>query len=104
MNKQFRTVCKANELAPGQMKKVTTGEGDVLLANLEGEFFAVEDLCSHEEVSLYLGCLRGDNIECSLHSGMFNLKTGEAVREPAEKALKTYRTRVWEGEIQLETY
>ncbi|MCB1757485.1 MAG: non-heme iron oxygenase ferredoxin subunit [Gammaproteobacteria bacterium] len=101
MSKIFINACKRDELQPGQMKRVMTPQGAVLLANVDGDYCAVDDLCTHEEVSLYLGCMRGDIIECSLHSGSFNLRTGEAVRAPAEKNLRTFQTRLLGEEVQI---
>lgn len=102
MSNNFIVACNRDELQPGQMKRIMTPQGAVLLANVDGDYCAVDDLCSHEEVSLYLGCLRGDKIECSLHNGTFNLRTGEAVREPAEKSLRTFNTRLVGEEIQID--
>ena len=102
MGKQFIPVCATDDVAEGQMKKIRTAQGDILLANVDGGFHAVADLCSHEEVSLYLGCLRGKTIECSLHSGTFDVTTGKALSDPAEKDLETFQTRVENGEVFLE--
>lgn len=102
MSKIFINACKRDELRPGQMRRVMTPQGAVLLANVDGDYCAVDDLCSHEEVSLYLGCMRGHTIECSLHSGTFDLRTGEALKEPAEKNLRTFKTRLVGDDIQIE--
>ena len=102
MEKKFIPVCAAKDVAEGQMKKIRTAQGDILLANVDGSFYAVADLCTHEEVSLYLGCLRGKTIECSLHSGTFDVTTGKALSEPAEKDLQTFQTSVENGEVYLE--
>jgi nitrite reductase/ring-hydroxylating ferredoxin subunit len=102
MSKHFKTVCTVDSLKPGQMQRFCTANSAILLANIKGIFFAVEDLCSHEDISLYLGCMRGENIECSLHGGTFNLKTGLAVKEPAEQALQTFVVKVIAGDVQVE--
>ena len=57
----------------------------------------ITDQCSHEEVSLYLGCIQGDNIKCSLHGSRFSLKTGEPLEDPATDPIGTYAVKV-EGE------
>ena len=102
MEKKFIPVCAIDDVAEGQMKKISTPQGDILLANVDGSFHAVADLCTHEEVSLYLGCLRGKTIECSLHSGTFDITTGKALSDPVEKDLETFQTRVDKGEVFLE--
>lgn len=79
------------DIKPGKMKRVDAPDGKrVLVCNVEGEFYAVDDMCTHEDASLYLGCLKGDQVQCSLHGGMFNVKTGAATVDPAEIALNTY--------------
>lgn len=91
-----------NEIPLGKTKRVELGQGQrVLICNVEGEFFAVDDRCTHEDSSLYLGCLKGEIIHCSLHGGQFNVKTGTAVAEPAEGKLKTYALLINDGRIYL---
>lgn len=92
-----------SEIKPGKMKRVDTPNGKrVLVCNVDGEFYAVDDMCTHEDASLYLGCLKGDQVQCSLHGGMFNVKTGEATVEPAEIALNTYPVSVTEDRILVD--
>ena len=89
-----------NEIQPGKMKRVDGNNGKrILVCNVDGEFYAVDDMCTHEDASLYLGCLKGEQVQCSLHGGRFNVKTGEAVVEPAEIALQTYALQIREGRI-----
>lgn len=84
-----------NEIKPGKMKRIDAGDGKrILVCNVDGEFFAVDDMCTHEDASLYLGCLKGDQVQCSLHGGMFNVRTGEATVDPAEIALQTYPVQI----------
>lgn len=91
-----------NEIPLGKTKRVELGQGQrVLICNVAGELFAVDDRCTHEDSSLYLGCLKGDIIHCSLHGGSFNVKTGAAVAEPAEGKLKTYAILIKDDRIYL---
>ncbi|HPQ96996.1 MAG: non-heme iron oxygenase ferredoxin subunit [Thiothrix sp.] len=84
-----------NEIKPGKMKRVTAEDGNhILVCNVDGHFYAVDDRCTHEDASLYLGCLKGERVQCSLHGGMFNVRTGEPAAEPAETALKTWPVRI----------
>ncbi len=101
MARRFMTACHIHDLKPGQMKRINGVDGPILLANIDGDYFAVEDRCSHEEVSLYLGCLRGEEIECSLHGGRFNMKTGQATKEPAEENLRTYCVQIVTEQVQV---
>ncbi len=73
----------------------------LLLANVEGQFFLVQEMCSHEDVSLYLGCLQGKTLKCSLHGSRFDLSTGQPLDEPADEPLQIYPVRVENGQIFL---
>ncbi|EIJ35641.1 non-heme iron oxygenase ferredoxin subunit [Thiothrix nivea] len=89
-----------NEIKPGKMKRVDADNGKrILICHLEDGFYAVDDMCTHEDASLYLGCLHGDRVHCSLHGGEFNVKTGEAMVEPAEIPLQTYPVSIEDGRI-----
>jgi nitrite reductase/ring-hydroxylating ferredoxin subunit len=70
------------ELAPGQMRRVTYGDLDVLLANTATGIVAIDDRCPHMSAPLSLGKLDGCLVDCPLHSGQFDLATGNATRMP----------------------
>jgi len=91
---------KAGELRPGAMKRVDVGERRILLANVDGRFYAADDTCTHEEASLSSGFLKGALVKCPLHGSRFNVCTGEVQDEPAEENLRTYPVRV-EGDSIL---
>ncbi|MEZ5534925.1 MAG: non-heme iron oxygenase ferredoxin subunit [Thiolinea sp.] len=92
-----------DEIKPGKMKRVDAPDGKrVLVCNVAGEFYAVDDMCTHEDASLYLGCLKGDQVQCSLHGGMFNVRTGEATVDPAEIALNTYPVSIADQRILID--
>lgn len=81
---------KIDELKPGTIKRITAESESMLLCNVGGEYFAVSDMCSHEDFSLSYGCLKGYDIECSLHGARFDVRTGEPTMEPAESAIATF--------------
>ena len=66
--------------------------GGVVVAvfNLEGEFYVIDDLCTHGPGSLSEGYIDGDVVECNFHNGQFNIKTGEVVSPPCMVPVKTY--------------
>lgn len=81
---------KIDELKPGTIKRINAEGEPMLLCNVGGEYFAVSDMCSHEDFSLSYGCLKGYDIECSLHGARFDVRTGEPTMEPAESAIATF--------------
>ena len=59
------------------------GDTPILVVNLDGDFFALEDRCSHEDFELSAGAIDGGQIECTLHGARFDLRSGEALCAPA---------------------
>jgi nitrite reductase/ring-hydroxylating ferredoxin subunit len=97
----FVTVAKADDLKPGEMKYVEVGDEPVVLINLDGEFYALSDVCTHEEASLSDGEIVGDEIECPLHGGAFDIRTGQPVAFPVVVPVETFRVRVVGDEVQV---
>ena len=85
----------------GETICVVLGKTPVLIANVDNNFYAVDDTCSHEDASLSLGALKGTTISCPLHGSRFCLKSGQAIDEPAETPLTTYRIVHEENGIRL---
>jgi 3-phenylpropionate/trans-cinnamate dioxygenase ferredoxin component len=94
-------VATTTELPLGKMKRVEIDGHRYLLANGNGTIYAVDDQCSHEDVSLYLGCIQGDKIKCSLHGSRFSLKTGQALEDPATDPIGTYEVHIESGKVHL---
>jgi nitrite reductase/ring-hydroxylating ferredoxin subunit len=97
----LETVANVGDLEPGQMMYVEVGEEPVCLINLDGEFYAISDMCTHEEASLSDGEIVGDEIECPLHGGAFDIRTGQPVALPVVVPVETYRVRVVGDEVQV---
>tara|TARA_Y100001970_G_scaffold162264_1_gene198380 strand:+ start:4829 stop:5149 length:321 start_codon:yes stop_codon:yes gene_type:complete len=68
---------------------------------LEDGFFATDGFCTHEDVHLEDGLVIDDEIECPMHQGTFNVKTGKAISPPACEDLKTYPVKVDNGKILI---
>jgi 3-phenylpropionate/trans-cinnamate dioxygenase ferredoxin subunit len=74
----------------------------VVLARAGGEWFALDDWCSHEECPLSDGWLEGAKIVCNCHGSEFDLRSGAALSGPATEPVKTYPIRVVDGRIAIE--
>jgi nitrite reductase/ring-hydroxylating ferredoxin subunit len=83
----FVPALAAHEVAPGEMRRVTFGDLDVLLAWGTEGLVAIDDRCPHMAAPLSLGKLEGCLIDCPLHSGQFDLATGRATRMPTTGGL-----------------
>jgi len=99
MSETYLEAARAGELAPGRMKRVDLAGRRILLANVNGRLFAVDDTCTHEEASLSTGVLQGEFVKCPLHNSRFHVCTGEAMEEPAEENLRTYPVREEAGRV-----
>ena len=94
---------RVGDVSPGGMKRVDIGTRRILIANVGGQFFAVDDTCTHEDASLSSGALRGEWVKCPLHGSRFNVRTGEVMEEPATESLATYPVRIEADEIWIGT-
>src|SRR3954454_1735332 len=99
----FYSVAKVADLAPGEMMYVEVGPDDepICLINLAGEFFALNDCCTHEEASLSDGEITGDEIECPLHGGSFEIRTGMPTSFPVVVPAKMYPVQIEGDTIQI---
>ena len=77
---------------------VEVGNDPVVLINLDGEFFALNDTCTHQDASLSDGEIIGDEIECPLHGGAFEIRTGLPANFPVVVPVETYMVKR-EGEV-----
>jgi len=98
----FETVARLEQIPPGKTLRVVVADRAVLLANVGGTIYAVDDLCTHEDASLSLGCLKGELISCTLHGSRFSVRTGEPQEPPATEPLRTYPVRVRAGIIEID--
>jgi len=77
-------VCKAVEIMPGQMKKISVGGKEIIVSNIGGDYFAIDDTCSHSGASLSEGNLEGSTVTCDWHGAQFNCKNGKLIKFPAK--------------------
>jgi 3-phenylpropionate/trans-cinnamate dioxygenase ferredoxin subunit len=84
------------------MKQINVAGRRLLLAYVDGNFYAIDDTCSHEDASLSRGSLKGELLKCPLHGSRFNVRTGEVMEDPAEENLRTYAVRVEGSSILIQ--
>lgn len=77
------TVAQAGELAPGSHRVVDVDGASVVVFNLGGDYYAIEDVCTHDGGELAGGIVDGDQIECPRHGARFCIKTGAVLAPPA---------------------
>ena len=94
---------KVSDIAPGKMIKVAVDGREILVANIDGEFFAVDDTCTHSGASLSEGELNGCVVTCGWHKAEFDCKTGKLAKFPAKiRDLGTYKVSVESDNVFVE--
>ncbi|MCC6889848.1 MAG: non-heme iron oxygenase ferredoxin subunit [Hyphomicrobiales bacterium] len=96
-------LCNADEIAPGTALKVEAGGLTLAVFNVDGEYYVMDDLCSHGPGSLADGYIDGHVVECNFHNGQFDIKTGAVMAPPCMIPMKTYKTTVENGRVIIET-
>ncbi len=92
-------VARTTDIAPGTTLSVQTTRGDdVLICNVDGTFYAIANVCTHDGWPLDQGDLCGREIECPRHGARFDVTTGAAVRLPAVMPVPTYAVRL-DGDV-----
>jgi len=99
MDASYIAIADEDELKPVQMKRVAAGGKKLLLCNADRKHHVVDEMRSHEDYSLYLGCIQDGRIKCSLHGSFFDLETGELSVEPACDPIHTYPVKIADGKI-----
>jgi len=95
-------VAKTADLEEGQGTKLCHGGRVVAVFRAEGEFYAIDDRCTHAEASLSDGEVFDTEVECPLHGAIFDLASGEALTFPATRPVETYLTRVEGDKVWVE--
>ena len=95
------TVAREGEVPAEQVKVVTAGGRRLALCNVNGQYYAIDDVCTHDGGPLDQGELDGIEIECPRHGARFDVTTGRATCMPAVVPVKTYDVRVEGGEVQV---
>jgi nitrite reductase/ring-hydroxylating ferredoxin subunit len=96
-------VGKTSEFTPGTMQKVTVDGKDVLVANIDGTYYAINDTCTHAGASLSEGSLDEQIITCGWHGAKFDCKTGKLSEFPVKiKDLNSYKVIVESENVFVE--
>jgi len=97
-------VCKKTEIMPGQMKKVSVDENEILVTNIDGNYFAIDDTCTHAGATLSEGKLEDSEITCDWHGAKFDCKNGKLIKFPGEiNDLESYKVIVESDDVFVET-
>ena len=102
MNSRTVRVAPIDELAEGEPRVYQVGELFIVLCRVNGEVFALEDRCTHDDGPLASGCLHGYQLECPRHGARFDVRDGSICRMPAHGDVPTFKTRIDGTEVLVE--
>ena len=91
---EFVMVADTKDISPSQMKEVQVAGEAVCLANVDGKFYALGNVCTHEGGPLADGTLSGVEVECPWHGSKFDVRTGKVTAPPANQPEPTYEVRI----------
>jgi len=90
----FVVVGKTADIAPGSMKRIDIGGERIVVAHVEGRFYALRDACGHIGVPLSFGTLEGYFIECPRHYALFDVRDGAFITGPMSANVPSYKVHV----------
>ena len=91
---QFVRVCAVDDIDDPGTRAVDVNGISMVIVKSGGEIFALDEFCTHEEVSLADGEIYDHTVECWLHGSCFDLRSGKPTGPPATKPLATYQVRI----------
>ena len=98
---EFIGIANSDEIPNGGRLFVEIDEQTIVVFNIAGQYYAIADICSHDNGPLGDGNLEGDEIVCPRHGARFDVHTGKVLSLPAIVDIPAYPVRVVEGEIQI---
>jgi 3-phenylpropionate/trans-cinnamate dioxygenase ferredoxin subunit len=98
---EYVTVAAESELSPGERIILEIDGEAIAVFNIGGMYFAISDVCSHDDGPVAEGEVRGHEIECPRHGARFDVRTGQALSLPAVVDIPAYPVRVQEGQVQI---
>jgi 3-phenylpropionate/trans-cinnamate dioxygenase ferredoxin component len=93
-------VCALADIPAGAAVRLD-GETPIAVFNVDGELYAIDDTCTHQDASLADGWLDGCQIECPLHASCFDLRTGKPTGPPAKVPVRTHQVVVRDGHVHV---
>jgi nitrite reductase/ring-hydroxylating ferredoxin subunit len=95
-------IAEAKDVLKNQMQVFNAKGQEILVINVEGKLFAIENRCPHMGYPLFFGSLKGDVLTCGFHSAKFNVRTGKSVGPVTSERLKTFPVKIQNSSIFIE--
>ena len=101
INGDFVKVAETTDIQSTKMKAIEVAGENICLINVEGKYYAIGNVCTHEGGPLAEGTLEGYEIECPWHGSKFDIRTGKVTRPPANEPESTYEVKVEGNDILI---
>jgi len=101
INGDFIKVAETKDIHSTKMKAVEVAGENICLVNVEGKYYAIGNVCTHEGGPLAEGTLEGYEVECPWHGSKFDIRTGKVTRPPANEPESTYEVKVEGNDILI---
>ncbi len=98
-NLEFIEIAPVSELPNGERLFVDIANKSIVIFNIAGQYFAIGDVCSHDDGPVGDGIIEGNNIVCPRHGGEFDIRTGRAMQMPAVIDIPAYPVKIIDGNI-----
>ncbi len=97
----FVAVCRVGDIADPGKRVVEVGDNIIALFHVGGQFFAIDDICTHDGGPLADGQLVGFQIICPRHGARFDIRDGRALTMPATRGVRSYEVKVVKGQVWI---
>ena len=94
LSEDFVKIADTKDIQPSCLKEVQVDGENICIVNVEGKYYAIGSICTHEGGPLADGTLEGYEVECPWHGSKFDVRTGEVTKTPATEPESTYVVKV----------
>lgn len=97
----YYAVCPVEELPSGERLFIELGEDPVVILNINGDVYAIADICTHDDGPLGEGEIEDHEIICPRHGARFDIRSGDVLSLPAVKGVPSYPIRIRDGMVEI---
>jgi 3-phenylpropionate/trans-cinnamate dioxygenase ferredoxin subunit len=98
---EFVHVMHLGDLREGRMKACRVGDREIVVCNVKGQVFALDNVCTHALARMSEGRLRGVRLICPMHGASFDVRTGAVLSAPATEPLPAHTVRIVDGAVEV---
>jgi nitrite reductase/ring-hydroxylating ferredoxin subunit len=99
LSEDFVKVAESKDIEPSSMKAVDIAGEKVCIINIEGNYYAIGNVCTHMGGPLNEGTLQGFEVECPWHGSKFDVRSGQPTKPPARQPVSSYEVKVQDNNI-----